>query len=117
MGVKCGEQLISSLLYADDIVILAPDEHKLQTLIDIVGGGGGCSRWGMTLNVGKTKIVHLKLRAKAEPVKSFTFNGERIEHVEQYRYLGLLPTEHLEWNTALHEIFKKANRVLALLNH
>ena len=54
----------------------------------------------MTLNVGKTKVVHFrrKLRAKAEPVQRFTFNGDRIEQVEQYRYLGLLLMEHLEWN-------------------
>ena len=40
-----------------------------------------------------------------------------IEYAWEYKYLGLILTEHLEWDSALEDIHKKANRALALLNH
>jgi hypothetical protein len=33
-GVDCGGHPISSLLYADDIVILAPNEAKLERVVE-----------------------------------------------------------------------------------
>ena len=35
-GVVCGECVVSSSLYADDIVLLAPDEESLQAQIKVV---------------------------------------------------------------------------------
>ena len=35
----------------------------------------------------------------------------------QYKYLGITFSEHLEWDKALTDIYTKANRALALLNH
>ena len=39
---------------------------------------------------------------------------EEIEYARQYKYLGLVLSEHLEWGKAIEEIYRKA---LALLNH
>ena len=36
VGTTCGDCIISSLLYADDIVLLAPDEESLQVQIKVV---------------------------------------------------------------------------------
>ena len=48
-----GECTVSSLLYADEVVLLAPDEESLQTQIKIVKEW--CRRWRMTLNISKAK--------------------------------------------------------------
>ena len=48
-GVECGECAVTSLLYADDIVLLAPDEVSLQLLFDAVEEW--CKKWRMTLNI------------------------------------------------------------------
>jgi uncharacterized membrane protein YhdT len=53
-GVDCGGHLI----LADDIVILAPIEAKLEKLIRVVESW--CQRWNMALNPSKTKVVHLR---------------------------------------------------------
>ena len=48
--------------------------------------------------------------------RSSSLGGEKIAYAEQYKYLGLILTEHLEWDAAFQEIVRKANRALALLN-
>ena len=38
-GVECGECVMISLLYTDDIVLLAHDEGSLKSLLDAVENG------------------------------------------------------------------------------
>ena len=116
-GVQCGEDMVSGLLYADDAVVIAPDEDRLQKLIDVIDTW--CKRWGMSLNINKTKVVHFrrKVRGVARSTTTFMLGREEIAYTDQYKYLGLILSEHLEWDLALQEIVKKANRALALLNH
>ena len=45
----CGDCIISSLLYVNDIVLLAPDEESLQVQIKVVEEW--CKRWHMSLNI------------------------------------------------------------------
>lgn len=115
-GVMCGDCSVASLLYADDIVLLAPDEQSLQSLLDAVEEW--CRKWRMSLNISKTKIMHFrkKVRGKKRAERDFVFGREVIEYAEQYKYLGLTITEHLDWDKALGEVLRKANRALALLN-
>ena len=109
--------MISSLLYADDIVLLAPSEESLKVLIKVVEEW--CGRWRMNLNITKTKVLHFREKSKTKTRSDhcFTFNGVTIDYAEQYKYLGLTLTEHLDWGEAIEEIHTKANRALALLNH
>ena len=46
---------ISHLLYADDLVLLALDAECLQKLISKLEDF--CSRWGLTVNMTKTKVM------------------------------------------------------------
>ena len=116
-GTVCGECVVSSSLYADDIVLLAPDEESLQVLTKTVEKW--CKRWRMSLNITKTKIVHFRKKIKSKPRSkyNFIFSNDKIQYTEHYKYLGLILTELLEWDRALDEIHRKANRTLALLNH
>ena len=57
-GVDYGKHQISCLLYADDIVIIVPNEVKLEALTRIVEAW--CHRWNMSLNLSKTKVVHFR---------------------------------------------------------
>ena len=73
----------------------------------------------MNLNIAKTKILHFRKKSKNKTRSDhcFTFNSEVIEYAEQYKYLGLVLTKHLDRGKAIEEIHTKANRALALLNH
>ena len=109
--------MVLGLLYVDDALVIAPDEWGLQKLIDVIDTL--CKRWGMSLNVNKTKVVHFrkKVRGRARSTTKFTLGREEIVYADQYKYLGLDLSEHLNWDLAFQEIGKKAKRALVLLNH
>ena len=54
VGVMYGDGMLSTLLYADDIVLIAPNELNLQSIITVVEKW--CKTWQMSLNVNKTNI-------------------------------------------------------------
>ena len=58
------EVLICILLYADDIALLAEKEEDLQSLIDKVNTW--CCKNLMTINVTKTKVLHMRKRSRSQ---------------------------------------------------
>ena len=52
---KIGRQIIHTVKYADDLVLLAKEEKVLQDMIDKLNEIGRC--YGMEMNVEKTKVV------------------------------------------------------------
>ena len=54
---KIGEQIINSLKYADDLVLLTKEEKVLQDMIDKLIEIEGC--YGMEMNVEKTKVMRI----------------------------------------------------------
>ena len=75
-------------LYADDQVVFADSEAKLQCLLDTVYNW--CKKWKRKINENKSKIIHLRNVGKR--ATDFTFkNGLNIiEIVSSYKYLGLI---------------------------
>ena len=49
-----GEQIIQTVKYADDLVLMAKEETVLQGMIDKLTEIGSC--YGMEMNVEKTKV-------------------------------------------------------------
>ena len=58
-GVKYGDNSIYMLLYADDIILIARDEHKLQRMLDTLDEY--CKTWRLTINHNKTQSYVIKL--------------------------------------------------------
>jgi hypothetical protein len=62
---KIGGQIIHTVKYADDLVLLAKEEKVLQDMIDKIIEIG---RWyGMEMNVEKTKVM--RISRQPSPVK------------------------------------------------
>ncbi len=53
LGFNCQTCTLSTLLYADDIVLVAPSAENLQRLINVVADW--CSTWGMNLALKKNE--------------------------------------------------------------
>ena len=47
-GIKIDNIFLSTLLYADDIALIAPNELKLQRMLDVVTSW--CSEWKLHIN-------------------------------------------------------------------
>ena len=52
-----GRQIINTLKYADDLVLLSKEEKVLQYMIDKLTEIGGC--YGMEMNLEKTKVMRI----------------------------------------------------------
>ena len=115
-GVQFGDSTISSLLYADDLVMIADSEQALQTLIGKVHEW--CSLWSIGVNSKKSAIVHFRLRSHPLTAASFTLGELVIPISSHYIYLGIPLDEHLTFQTAVHtRIEKSLCSFYALVGH
>jgi len=56
-GFKIGRQIIHTVKYADDLVLLVKEEKMLQDMMDKLIEIGRC--YGMEMNVEKTKVMRI----------------------------------------------------------
>ena len=76
--------LIAILLFADDIALFSYSPRGLQAQMDNMQSF--CLARGLKVNVAKTKVV-FEPRSSASP--AFTYDGQIIEQVEMFKYLGI----------------------------
>ena len=109
-GIEIGdnnEVNICSLLYADDIVLMAEDRYTLQLLMSTVANYA--KRWKFELNPKKSEVVIFgRVRAPRNIVWKLGENV--IKQVKQYKYLGIELTRTLRWGPYLKRVFTKAKR-------
>ena len=67
VGYKIGRQIIHTVKYADDLVLLTKEENVLQKMIDKLIEIGGS--YGMEMNVEKTKVM--RISRQPFPVKNY----------------------------------------------
>ena len=82
-----GGQIIQTVKYADDRVLLAKEETLLQGMIDKLIEIGSC--YGMEMNVEKTKVM--RISRHSSPV-TIMIDQKQMENVECFKYLGSMLT-------------------------
>ena len=82
---KLFQTLMSILLFADDIALMSYSQIGLQNQLSVLGKF--CTDRGLHVNVSKTKIVVFEPRRSE--CCSFMFDGQEIERVEVFKYLGI----------------------------
>jgi hypothetical protein len=70
-------------LYADDTVIFSESKEGMQSALNIFQ-----SKWKLTVNINKTKVLVLSKR-KCQQNFDFTLNGENLDVIDPYIYLGI----------------------------
>ena len=63
----------------------------------------------MTINTKKAKVMHLRVERSQYVVGGC---GSNIEYTERYRYLGLVLTEHMNYNITATYVANSATRAL-----
>ena len=86
IGIKVNGIPINNIRYADDTAILADNANDLQTLLDQVNEES--ERLGLKINIGKTKFMVIS--KNDIPNTRISINGEDIEQVTQFKYLGCM---------------------------
>jgi len=97
IGCHIGGAAVNIFAYADDIVLLAPAWPALQELILLVSRC--CQDLGLTFNVKKSKCMIINPVDKKKIVSTsfpqFIINGQCMQFVSEFRYLGHLLTDNL----------------------
>jgi len=116
IGLQFGNaDKLASLLFADDIVLLAESAEDLQKLIDVVADF--CGKWRMHLNVNKTKVMVFNAArgSHGQAQYMWKYAGESLEQVSSYKYLGVWFSENLGWNLHISKLVTKGNKTAAEL--
>lgn len=101
------------LLFADDIVQGANTVGRLQKMINVLAEF--CTKWGMKINLLKTKILVFRRGGIVKQTERWYFMGKPIEVVSFYKYLGIMFTPKLKWTLAKKTLASQASKALGLL--
>ena len=109
-GVQYGGHVVSTFLYADDIVLLAENELDMQKMLSHTSEW--CKKWRMSINEKKTNIVHF--RNPRNPMSGFEFHlgQKKINYVNSYKYLGLYVDESMNFVQGSTVLSESAGRAL-----
>jgi hypothetical protein len=113
IGIDIDNEKLAILLYADDVVLLAENEKDLQKMLDVLNFW--CKNNALYVNVNKSKIMHFRNPSVPRTDFNFTVNGNSMDCVNCYQYLGLLLTEFLDYQLMAKAVAKSASRALGLL--
>ncbi|KAK3519732.1 hypothetical protein QTP70_003707 [Hemibagrus guttatus] len=86
-GVQFGDHRISSLIFADDVVLLAPCSLDLQHALGCFAAK--CETAGMRVSTSKSEAMVLDWKKVACILQ---VGGEVLPQVEEFKYLGVLFT-------------------------
>ena len=110
LGINVGEEKVSLLLYADDIVMVAYNERDMQLLLDKLHGW--CKRWRVLINTEKSKVMHFRRGRRKRSEFQFRVGDNILELTERYKYLGVIFTEKNDFTLNTENLARGAGRAL-----
>ena len=90
-GVRFGDNTILSLLFADDVVVLASSSQDLQHALGRFAAK--CEAAGMRFSTSKSEAMVLSQKRVACPLQ---VGGELLPQVEEFKYHGVLFTSQVK---------------------
>ena len=79
--------LVSHLLWADDLIVLALDPLTLQNQLNELHEF--CKEWGIEINTDKTKLIKFNSNYEISRNSQFKIGNHALEEVDSYSYLGM----------------------------
>ena len=76
------------------VALIARSEPDLQSMLDIMGTW--CKNNLFSINASKSNIVHFRNQSVPQSNVTVSVNDDAISYTSQYKYLGLVLTEHLD---------------------
>lgn len=92
-GAKINGVVINNLRYADDTVVIGETQEQLQTLMNLLTEAS--YQAGLEVNVAKTKTM-VFTRNEINLGGNITLNGQILQNVHSFIYLGREINEHLD---------------------
>ncbi|KAG1686589.1 Arachidonate 12-lipoxygenase, 12R-type [Nymphon striatum] len=101
-SVKINGESIKTIRYADDTAVVATSQLELQKMIS--RSHEMCTKYGMSINIKKTivMVVRKKKEQHTQGIK-ITVDGQKLEHVKEYTYLGSVVKENAKCLTEVRK--------------
>ena len=106
MGVN-----IQCLFWADDVVLLADNDHDLQRMLNIAAEFS--HKWRLNFNHDKSNILITGKHINNH--KLWQLGDDYISEVNFYKYLGVHISRNLSDHMHLNETIKKGNRLIGYI--
>ena len=107
-GNKIARRNINNLRYADDTTLMAESEEELKSLLMKVKVE--TEQVGLKLNIQKTKIM------ASGPITSWEINGETVETVSDFIFLGFKITADGDCNQEIKRRLLRGRKVMTNLD-
>ena len=104
---------MNNIRYADDTVLVADSEEKLQELVTGLHRSSMASGLQINYGQGKTEVMGLTKRAQDLNV-NVNIEGKHITQVEKYKYLGVMVTKDGKCET---EVLKRIGMAKSSFNN
>ena len=113
IGVDIVGEIISLLMFADDTIIFSQTYEGLQSGIDSLWNY--CTKWGLTVNTNKTKIVVFRKGGKLKAKEKWNYGGIKIDTLSSFKYLGCSISVKGSFNKCIEDLATSARRALFCL--
>ena len=115
IGCMLGIVKANIIVYADDIVLLAPSKSALQSLVDICLEKS--NELELSFNCRKTKTMVFTCKTSDPIMNDFLIiKGQRIENVKSVKYLGYMISydlnNHLDKERVIKKFYAESNQIL-----
>jgi exonuclease III len=108
--VKLFDIDLSCLMFADDLILFSRSSTGLQNALNNLDEY--CNKWGLHVNLTKTKVIIFNKGGHLIKKFSFTFQGNIIEIVQSYCYLGIIFTASGSFKPACERLCDQASKAL-----
>ena len=115
LGENCGNAVINFLMYVDDLAVMTDSEIALQNILKVIGMW--CQTNHLEFNETKSSVVHFRKKSVIAPSVDFYMNDKRIEVVTEYKYLGILLNEYLNFESIYNDNLIKIERAFFRITH
>ena len=106
---------ICVLIYADDIVLMSDSEDGLQEMLDKVYNWS--QKWMVKFNAAKSNILHVRQPHIPKSNYTYKLGDSELCIVENYKYLGIIINEYMDYDKVAKTLADAANRALgAVIN-
>ena len=106
-------------LCADDMLLYKPITSGISN-VEMQQDINCLFQWSqknmLSFNITKCKCILLTNKHNI-PLQTITLNNQPLQYVQHYKYLGVTVSHNLSWRQHIHDICKKARRVLGTIYH
>ena len=119
-GIQINNVTFTHLLYADDLVLVSASKTGMQKLLDNLSFY--CKKWHLLINYEKSKIMVVNPSCKFKQTNnifsSFSIDGNNLEVVQSYKYLGHIINSNGKMYGMMHEhIATQAKKAMHVPNY